>query len=182
MLEPVSIVGLHLGIAALYALARPGSAVSDEAGLVQARAEEMVDRVESSDALFGGKTAVMSALWGLAQSHSEVGWDGGEALPVDRRALSLAAAFVRALPDDCPMPDAAVDPDGAVALDWMVSRHRMLSISFSGDSDRLAYAWLDGTDRGSAVARFDRTTVPRRLLQAIQALSDQPDDVALRAA
>lgn len=182
MLEPVSVVGLQLGVAALYALARPGSAVSSEAGLVQARAEEMVGRVESSGALFGGKTAVISALWGLAQSHAEPGWDGGEALPVDRRAISLAVAFIRALPADCMMPEVAVDPDGAVALDWMVSRHRMLSISFAGDSDRLAYAWVDGTDRGNAVARFERDTVPGRLLQAIQAVTDLSDDVAVRAA
>jgi hypothetical protein len=142
----------------------------------------MVGRVESSGALFGNKTAVVSALWGLAQSHTDLGWDGGQALPVDRRAISLAVAFVRALPDECLMPEVAVDPDGAVALDWLVSRHRMLSVSFAGDTDRLAYAWLDGTDRGNAVARFDRKAVPTRLLQAVQALSDQPDDVALRVA
>lgn len=142
----------------------------------------MVDRVESSGALFGSKTAVISALWGLAQSHADSGWDAGEALPVDRQAISLAVAFVRAMPDDCLMPDVAVDPDGAVALDWMISRYRMLSIGFAGNSDRLAYAWVDGTDRGNAVARFDRNAVPRRLLQAIQALSDQSADVALRVA
>ncbi len=129
----------------------------------------MVDHVESSDALFGGKTAVISELWGLVRSHAEVGWDGGEALPVDRQAIALASAFIRALPDDCDMPDVGVDPDGAVTLDWMVSRHRMLSISFAGNSDRLAYAWIDGTDRGSAVAKFDRDTVPVRLMQTVLA-------------
>jgi hypothetical protein len=168
MLEPVSAVGV--GIAAIYALARPGNAVSVEAKLVQTSAE------------FGSKTALMSELWGLAQSHADAGWDGGEALPVDRHAIALAVAFVRALPDDGEMPEVAVDPDGAVSLDWMPSRHRMLSVSFAGNSDRLAYAWIDGTDRGSAVARFDRSTVPMRLLQAIPAVTTVPDDVALRAA
>ena len=182
MLEPVSAIGLQLGVAALYALARPGSAVSSEARLVQARAEAMVDRVESSDALFGGKTAVISELWGLARSHTEAGWDGGEGFPVDRRAVSLAAAFIRALPDDCDMPEVGVDPDGAVTLDWMVSRHRMFSISLAGNSDRLAYAWIDGTDRGHAVAKFDRATVPARLMQAILVVAGAPDHAALRAA
>ena len=179
MLEPVSIVGFGV---ALYALARPGSAVSGEASQVRACAEAMVDRVESSDALFGGKTAVISALWGLAWSHAEAGWDGGDALPADRQAIGLAAAFIRALPDDCDMPSVGVDPDGAVTLDWMVTRHRMLSISFAGDSDRLAYAWIDGTDRGNAVAKFDRDTVPNLLMQAILATTVAPGHVALRAA
>ncbi len=166
MLEPVSIVGL--GVTAIYALARPGNAMSAEARLVQEGAKAIVARVEHSDALFGSKTAVISELWGLAHSHGNAHWDGGEAFPVDRAAMALAVAFVRALPDDCEMPQVAVDPDGAVSLDWMRSRHRMLSVSFAGNSDRLAYAWIDGTDRGSAVARFDKSAVPMRLLQAIR--------------
>ena len=80
------------------------------------------------------------------------------------------------------MPEVGVDPDGAVALDWMVSRHRMLSISVAGNSDRLAYAWLDGTDRGNAVAKFDRDAVPIRLMQAILALTVAPADAGVRAA
>ena len=179
MLEPVSIIGFSV---ALYALARPGSAVSGEASQVRACAETMVDRVESSDALFGGKTAVISALWGLRRSHAEAGWDGAEALPVDRHAIGLATSFIRALPDDCDLPSVGVDPDGAVTLDWLVARHRMLSISVAGDSKRLAYAWIDGTDRGNAVTRFDRDTVPNLLMQAIWATTVAPGHVALRTA
>lgn len=141
----------------------------------------MVDRVESSDALFGRKTAVISALWGLTRSHAESGWDGGEAFPADRQAIALACAFIRALPDDCKLPEVGVDPDGAVTLDWMISRHRMLSISFAGDSDRLAYAWIDGTDRGNAVARFDGETVPMLLMQVILATTEAPGHVVIRA-
>lgn len=179
MLEPVSVIGFSV---ALYALARPGSAVSAEASRVRAFAEAMVDRVESSDALFGGKTAVISALWGLARSHAEAGWDGAAALPVDRQAISLASAFIRALPDGSVMPEVGVDPDGAATLDWMPSRNRMLSIGFAGNSNRLAYAWIDGTDRGNGVAKFDGNTVPLRLMHAIQAVTVAPGDVALRAA
>ena len=182
MFEPVSVIGLQLGVAALYALARPGSAVSSEARAVQVRAEAIVERVERSDALFGSKTAVISELWGLARSHAEVGWDGGDALPVDRQAVARSVAFIRALPERCDMPEVGVDPDGAVTLDWIASRHRMLSIGVAGNSDRLAYAWVDGTDRGHAVAKFDRDTVPVRLMQAILAATTSPSDAALRAA
>lgn len=137
---------------------------------MRAGAAAIVERVERSDALFGSKMAVISELWGLAQSHAASGWDGGDAFPVNHQGISLAVAFLRALPGDCKMPEVAVDPDGAVSLDWVPSRHRMVSISFAGHTDRLAYAWIDGTDRGSAVARFDRNAVPMRLLQAIVAL------------
>ena len=182
MLEPISALGLHLGVAALYALARPGSAISSEASAVRTRAEEIVDRVERSDALFGGKTVVISALWRIAQSHTDAGWDGGEAAPVDRRAILRAVAFIRALPDECDAPEVGVDPDGAISLDWLPSRHRMLSLSIAAGSDRIAYAWVDGTDRGHAVAKFDRDIVPVRLMQAILAVTETPLHVALRAA
>lgn len=146
------------------------------------RAEQMVGRVESSDALFGDKTAVISDLWSLAASHTDVGWDGVAALPVARQAISLAVAFIRALPNYCDLPEVGVDPDGAVTLDWLPSRHRMLSISFSGSSDRLAFAWIDGTDRGNAVARFDKDLVPSMLMRAIRAIAVTSEHAALRAA
>ena len=169
-------------VLSLYALARPASAVSSEAGHVRAYAERIIGHVESSAALFGGRMGVIAALRDLADSHAEAGWDGDQALPVNPAAIELAVDFVRALPDDCQMPEVGVEPDGAVSLDWLPSRHSMLSISFSGSSDRLAFAWLDGTDRGSAVARFDRQVVPPRLAQAIDAATYKADRAALRAA
>jgi len=150
--------------------------------VVQARAEAIVDLVERSDALFGSKTAVISELWGLAHSHAGIGWDGGESLPVDRQAIARAAAFIRALPEEFDIPEVGVDPDGSVTLDWIASRHRMLTLGVAGNSDRLAYAWIDGTDRGHAVARFDKNVVPARLMQAILAVTLAPDHAALRAA
>ena len=170
MPEPLSILSVQLGFAAVYALSRPGSAVSLEAREVQARAEQIFQRVEQSDALFGEKAGVISDLWELANSHAEAGWDGGQALPADPQAIARALSLARALPEGCPLPELGVDPDGAISMDWICGRLRMLSVSVTGDSDRLAYAWIDGTDRGHAVARFGGEAVPLRLLQAIQAM------------
>ena len=63
----------------------------------------------------------------------------------------------------------APEPDGSISLDWIRSRSNFFSVSV-GASDRLAYAWLDGTDRGHAVARFDGDSVPSRILEGIKAL------------
>ena len=156
--------------------------MSAEAAQVRASAATIVEHVESSGALFGDKTAVLSAFWNLVRSHAQSGWDGGEALPIDRPAVALAMLFIRALPDQCGMPEVGVDPDGAVTLDWMLSRHRMLSISFVGSSDRLAYAWVDGTDGGHAVEKFDRDLIPPRLLQAVLAITETSGHAALRVA
>ncbi|MBP6784673.1 MAG: hypothetical protein KA152_12845 [Verrucomicrobiales bacterium] len=63
----------------------------------------------------------------------------------------------------------APEPDGAVSLDWMVSKTRMFSVS-CGLSSRLAYSWLDGSDRGHAVTDFDGWVVPDRILQGIHTI------------
>lgn len=166
----------------IYSLARPASAVSSEAQHVRDHAERLVASVESSTVLFGRKMDVMAVLESLATSHAQPGWDGEEAAPVNHAAIGLAADFVRALPDDVEMPEVGVEPDGAVSLDWLPSRHRMLSISFTGSNNRLAYAWLDGSDRGNGVVRFDRQAIPRQLMKAVEATTEAAAHVDVRAA
>lgn len=166
----------------LYALSRPASAISSEAWHVRSHAERIIGQVESSAALFGSRMSTINALKNLTKTHAETGWDGFEAAPVKQGAIALAVDFIRVLPEDCPMPEIDVDPDGSVSLDWVASRYQMLSISFSGESNRLAYAWLDGTDRGNAVARFDGQAIPPRLMEAIAAASKVVDGAELWAA
>ncbi|WP_276965145.1 hypothetical protein [Metallibacterium scheffleri] len=168
--------------AAICVLARPASAVSAEAQHVLDSAAQLVARVESSMWLFGRKMAVMTMLDSLTTSHAENGWDGEQALPASHAAIGLAADFIRALPDDIDMPDVGVEPDGAVTLDWLPSRHRMLSVSFGGSGNRLAYAWLDGSDRGSGVVRFNRQAIPRTLMEAIAMTTEFAGHAGVRAA
>jgi hypothetical protein len=180
MLEPVSAVTIQLGLAALYSLARPGSAVSREAQVVQQVANDAVNSVERSWALFGRKASAISELSALANECAHEGWDGGDARPIDPQAVSKAIAFMRALPDSLPLPEMTAEPDGAVSLDWIRSRNRLLSVSI-GAGDRLAFAWLDGSDRGHGVARFVEGVVPARIVDGIAAIMDVRD-AAVRAA
>jgi hypothetical protein len=39
-----------------------------------------------------------------------------------------------------------------------------------GPSGRLAFAWLDGVEKGHGVVRFDGQDVPRRILEGIKAI------------
>ncbi len=86
---------------------------------------------------------------------------------ISDRTAQLAADFIRALPGNVPLPEFAWEPDGAISLDWIPSRHRMFSVSI-GEGNRLPYAWLDGADTGHAVATFDGVTVPARILEGIR--------------
>jgi len=159
--------------AAFYARPARGNrvqtAISPESRAVQERVVAIRDSTERSQALFGRRAPVISSVWALVNECAESGWDGAGAAPVDRSAAFAAVELVRALPAGFPMPDVAVDPDGAISLDWTQSRRRTFSVSVE-PSGRLAYAWLDGSDRGHGVAHFDGGSVPRRVLEGIAAV------------
>ena len=70
------------------------------------------------------------------------------------------------MPDNLPLPEFAPEPDGAISLDWIQSRNCFLSLSI-GAGNRLSYAWLDGTNRGYAVERFDGQSIPKRIIDCI---------------
>jgi hypothetical protein len=169
MLKPISALGLPIGFAAIYSLAGPSSAMSAEAVTVQQAASSVLNSVERSQALFGHKGVAISQIWALANECAEAGWDGQDALSMNSLAVYNAVAFIRALPDGVPLPEFAPEPDGSISLDWIQSRNRLFSMSV-GPSNRLAYAWLDGTDKGHAVAHFDEGRVPARILEGITAI------------
>jgi len=170
MFESVSALAPQSGFGALYSRARARSAISSEAQSVQKAADSMVDSMERSQALFGEKASAISQIWMLANECAEAGWDGDDALPLNRLAVFKAIAFIRVLPEGVPLPEFAPEPDGSISLDWIQSRNRLFSLSV-GTGNRLAYAWLDGTDKGHAVARFDEVTgVPLRVLEGINAI------------
>lgn len=166
-------VGL-LGYAALTPYAHPGSAVSPEAATVLRAASSIVQQAERSVALFGDKATALSSLRELAIECSEDDWDAAGAKAINLDALTRAEQFLRALPSNVPMPECSPEPDGSISFDWLESRRRMFSVSIS-NSDRLAFAWLNGSDRGHGVARFDGHVVPEHVLFGIRSIVGQRD-------
>jgi len=180
MPEPVLTIGLLMaGYAATAALSRPNSAVSREAAAVRRNASSVVERAEDSFALFGPKSLALSELAILASECRGQDWDGYGAEPLNPSALMLAQDIIRSLPDDVPMPSFSVEPDGCVSMDWIPSKVRTFTLS-AGKTDRLPYAWIEGTDRGHAVARFMDGQLPPRILQEIKRIC--ANDTSLRAA
>ncbi len=143
------------------------SAVSDEASVVSEESCDWLWKAEQSQALCGRKSMLMSELVDVAEECSEDDWDGYGGLAVCRDAVFNAGAFIFALPDEYPLPEIAPEPDGALSFDWIRDRHHRVTISVDAD-DRLAYAWLSGTDKGHAVARFNGKEIPSLILACIQ--------------
>lgn len=172
-------IGVIGGYSALAAWCRSSTAASQEGTELRLRASAIVGSSERSVALFGVKRRAIEELEQLASDCSEPGWDGHDAEAVSEIAKSTAEHFIRVLPEDIPLPEFSVEPDGAISLDWIRRRGCVFSLSV-GRTDRLAFAWLDGTDRGHGVARFTGEQIPGRILEGIRALF--LSDALLRAA
>lgn len=140
----------------------------------------LVRAAEQSVALFGERAAAISSLRELANECSHEDWDGSGAVALDPDAVTQAEYFLRALPDGVPMPECSAEPDGSVSLDWCMAKNRLFSISV-GSSNRLAFAWLDGSDKGHGVARFDGLAVPARVLLGLRSILI-PSHAPVRAA
>ncbi|MBI5528167.1 MAG: hypothetical protein HY897_17685 [Deltaproteobacteria bacterium] len=110
----------------------------------------------------------------LARDCAKGGWDGCDARPIGPEAVARAEMFVQLLPPGFPVPEFAPEPDGSVSLDWIRSRDRLFSLSV-GDSDQLAYAWLDGDEKGHGVESFVGQSVPERLLVLIETVTDRDE-------
>ncbi len=74
-------------------------------------------------------------------------------------AIREAEFLLRSLTPGLSEPEITIEDDAAIALEWLSSRTRMLSVSVNG-SGRLAYAWLNGSESGHAVARFVGNYLP----------------------
>ncbi len=168
MPEPF-LIGAVTSYLVLQAYARRGNAISPDALAAQSAASALVQYVEKSQALFGEKGSAISLLSILAIECAEPDWDGNGARAINPLAVAIAEAFVRALPVNVPLPEFAPEPDGSVSLDWIQAQDRLFTLSI-GSNRRLAYAWLDGTDKGHAVARFDGEIIPPRILEGINSI------------
>lgn len=171
MLEPLSLnlSGAKAPPRVTGSWGAPDSGCSRDAGDVRAARHGVVDRVDRSIVLGWPKVKALSDLTALADECAESDWNGEGAEPINLVALEAAKRLIRLLPDELPIPRLSVDPDGAVSMGWMGPRRQRFSLS-AGPRDRLAYAWLDGVDRGHAVAHFDHRSVPTQLLATLRAM------------
>lgn len=175
MSKPLSIgVRVLAGCAALHVVEPGSTAVSIEADLVRSASAGIASALEQSFALFGDKAEAMSKLDALVEECSAPGWDGADAEPISESARRNAEALIRAIPEGVAMPEFAPEPDGAISMDWIASKHTFLSISV-GPALRLPFAWVDGDESGYAVAHFDGREIPTRLIREIKSISQHRD-------
>lgn len=78
-----------------------------------------------------------------APSRSD--WDGEGALSLSNNAIQEAVDFVENLPQHIPLPEATPDPRGRIGLEWHMSKHRVLLVTFGGTGS-IAFTAMFGRD------------------------------------
>lgn len=169
MHQIVPVVGLLVvGLSGRLALlVDGGSAISAEAHVVRSAATEVAESTERSVSLFGKKAEAIAQLDDIVTEHVTNARDDDDAVRVSPTTVGLAKQFIRVLPEDFPLPEFDLEPDGEISLEWSQSRNRVVSLSI-GATDRVPYAWLEGAESGHGVASFDGRNVPRSVLDAIE--------------
>ena len=161
-----------MGYTSLLIPAQQHSAVSEETGVIWGKALGLFKHVESSRALFGPKEDALDRLYELAAECTEADWDGYGAEAVSQSAVvrSKRTLFVgcRRIYRCRKSP---WSQDGEIALDWSPTPTQTFSVSI-GPADRMACAWVNGTEHGHVVAYSNNGEIPSRILQEIQRITD----------
>lgn len=171
MPEPILTSGLLIaGTSMVIGAARPRTAVSREAEQVVSHASKLTQHVKESWIYFGPKSQWISDFREAMQDCLEENWDGYGAEPVSASVVQKVIDLIASLPEGIALPEACCEPDGEIALDWAPMPQRTISVSV-GESDRLAYAWMDGSDRGHAVAKLSGGNLSGRVLDEIRRIT-----------
>jgi hypothetical protein len=142
------------------------NAVSDEANRVRNLFKETRERLWSTPSLGSSREECRNRLVDAYSEGVTDGWDGYGASKVQPSTIQNARNFIESLPNNLPMPEVSIEPDGEVSFDWICSARRQFSISL-GTRSVMSYAGLFGSDKVVGSERF-QGTLPRTLVEHIR--------------
>ena len=140
--------------------------MNDVGLLYREKALDLPKHIECSRALFVSKKDALNRLSELAAECAQADWDGYGAEAVSQSAVERSAHFIRRLPEDLPLPEISVEPDGEIALDWSPTQTQTFSVSI-GTTDQMACAWVNGTEHGHVVVSSTNGEISWRILQEL---------------
>lgn len=130
---------------------RGNRGVSDQAVTAPGRFEEALENIVREPRRQAGD----ELLEALAIAPKD-GWAGEGSNAISFLAYQHARDLLAALPSRWPPPDIAGGVDGRIEFDWFVAPGHRLTVSV-GNSDRLPWTAVLGSDRKRGVCRFVST-------------------------
>jgi hypothetical protein len=115
-----------------------------------------------------GHQEAFDELWDVWQECNVSGWDGYNAMAVERDTLTSTYRLIESLPLNFPRPSLGAEPDGHVTLEWHKSPSRTLSVSVDPDG-YLHYAGLFGGNKRYGTLEFFGVA-PEELIRLVREL------------
>ena len=115
-------------------------------------AQEMDDDLQENDYLLSQSAYLYPAafcyemLCEIVENCSEQGWDGFDAIPIDREVYFKVLSLIHNFPVGIPAPDLVPENDGAITLEWQVNQKQELSVSINKDNV-CYFVFIDGSEK-----------------------------------
>lgn len=104
----------------------------------------------------------------FSRDYSTNAWDGDQAPAITQLTLQNVKKFLSALPTDIPDPEfSAESDDGSISLEWYGGYRKIASVSIN-ESNRLAFAAIQGTNISNGAYHFNNAPIPPAILTIIQ--------------
>jgi hypothetical protein len=174
MPEPISTIaaiGFIAGGTMLTNLNRRNSSVSDSGNYLCAQATHYKSYSTAPVSLNTNRYSALVELDAMLEELMEDGWDGDQAPAITHQTIENVQMFLAALPADMPDPEFAPEPhEGAISLEWYGGYRQVVSVSIH-ESQRLAFAALQGTDVSNGAYKFDEDHIPLTVLSSIREIT-----------
>ena len=150
---------------------RKNSSVSDSGVYLREQAEHYKNYSTTPVSLNTNRYSALAELETMLEGLMEDGWDGDQAPAVTMQTVQNVQMFLAALPADIPDPEFAPEPyEGAISLEWYGGYRRVVSVSIH-DSQRIAFAALQGTDVSNGAYKFNEDHIPSTVLSSIREIT-----------
>lgn len=126
---------------------------SKEADMIRSRFAQAVIEIQKSIALAKNCNLGRDALIEAYNEARLPNWDGYGAQPVSFESYCRAERFLKLFPNDLPLPDISVHPDGEIVFEWRTASGKILSISI-GSGSTVTYAGIFGSTESYGVENF----------------------------
>lgn len=85
-------------------------------------------------------------------------------------AVKRVTEFLHALPRAIPDPEVAIEPDGAVSLEWYGGYRKVASVSIT-ESSRLAFAMINEETVSNGVYGFTKDFIDPKVLDGLKEIA-----------
>jgi hypothetical protein len=128
--------------------------VSNGADRIEEQIEELQSEFDQSLTIGKHFKETRRIISEAIEKYAVENWDGYGAEVIDILSCVGAILFSQMLPDNLPLPEIYVDPDGEITFEWYLKPRKVFSVTVRRNEE-LSYAGLFGVNKFNGTAFLD---------------------------